>query len=241
MVNADAFLEAKRTLSTAHETRSDLCGPFLAVSPATGASVSILAGTSGQSTVCASDDTAARLDELQFDLGEGPCWTALSTGRPVVARQSPEAAGRWPMFDDAVRRDRLGSQVGTIFAFPMSVGPLEIGAVDLYSVVPSDLSATTVGELSELARIAAFQVLRRILGGLVDESVGGSVGSRREVHQATGMVLAQLDVSAEDAGLILRAHAFSTGRPVRDVALDVIARTLDFSSTDERPADDGEG
>ena len=240
MVSADAFLEAKHTLSTAHETRANLCGPFLAVSPATGASVSILAGTSGQSTVCATDDTAARLDELQFDLGEGPCWSALSSGRPVVARQSPDAARRWPMFAEAVRRDQLGSRVGTIFAFPMSVGPLEIGAVDLYSDAPSDLSAETLAELSELARIAAFQVLRRILGGGVDESIRGSVGSRREVHQATGMVLAQLDVSAEDAGLILRAHAFSTGRPVRDVALEVIARKLDFAATDDRPAGDGE-
>jgi len=51
---------------------------------------------------------------------------------------------------------------------------------------------------------------------------------RREVHQATGMLLAQLDTTATDAFMRLRAHAFSSGRPVGDVAHDVVTRRLDF-------------
>jgi AmiR/NasT family two-component response regulator len=51
---------------------------------------------------------------------------------------------------------------------------------------------------------------------------------RREVHQATGMILAQLNVPATEAFFRLRAHAFATGRTVQDVAHDVVTRILDF-------------
>ena len=52
---------------------------------------------------------------------------------------------------------------------------------------------------------------------------------RREVHQATGMVLVQLNTTATDAFLRLRSHAFASGRTVQDVAHDVVTRQLDFS------------
>jgi hypothetical protein len=52
------------------------------------------------------------------------------------------------------------------------------------------------------------------------------------------MVLAQTGTSATDALLLLRAHAFAQGRTVREVARDVVARTLDFTSIDGETADD---
>ena len=57
----------------------------------------------------------------------------------------------------------------------------------------------------------------------------GLWNDRAEVHQATGMILAQLDVSAQDAFVRLRAHAFATCRPLADVARDVVARRLVFT------------
>jgi hypothetical protein len=44
------------------------------------------------------------------------------------------------------------------------------------------------------------------------------------------MILAQLDISAADAALLLRAHAFSSGRTVAEVASDVIERRIDFTA-----------
>jgi hypothetical protein len=43
------------------------------------------------------------------------------------------------------------------------------------------------------------------------------------------MVVAQMGIAAPDALLVLRGHAFATGRPLRDVAEDVVGRTLDFT------------
>ncbi len=235
MAERAAFERARRELSFAHERNTSLCGPFLGALPVAGVAVSLLSGPIGQSTVCASDATAARLDELQFDLGEGPCWQALATRRPVLTpdlRGEPHPA--WPVFAEALGRDARSGEVAAMFAFPLVVGSLGIGAVDLYTTATGELSKTQVADASALASVTAWQVLRRVLGEAPIESLDadGERSSRREVHQATGMVLAQLDITAAEAALLLRAHAFSTGRSVRDFATDVVERRLDFSRTE---------
>jgi hypothetical protein len=49
---------------------------------------------------------------------------------------------------------------------------------------------------------------------------------RPEVHQATGMISVQLDVSLAEALVRLRAHAYGNDRPIAEVAADVVARRL---------------
>lgn len=218
-------------LSSAVERKASLCQPFLNVLPVTGASISMLKRPFPTEVVCASDPQAARLDELQIDLGEGPCWEALATLGPVLS--SDIRAGRhspWPMFVAALDSEN----VGALFAFPLVVGSLLIGAVDLYTPRPAMLDPQQVRSASMLADVAARQVLRRELSLLNDEQAAETDSaqeySRRVVHQATGMVLAQLGLPAADALLVIRGHAYAHGLSVRDVATQIVERRLDFSS-----------
>ena len=224
-----AFESAKLAISRSHARRSNLSEPFLTVLPVTGAAVSVLVGTA-QSTISTTDAVATRLDEIQFDIGEGPCWDAMSTRQPVLAPDFADVRpGSWPLFRDEVHRDPIAPEVRALFAFPLYVGSLNIGAVDLYADKPRELDEVEVARVSKLAELASWQVLRRIIGddGSAEDP---SPLSRREVHQATGMVLAQLDITAEQAVVLLRAHAFATGRTVREVAIDVVELRLDFST-----------
>jgi AmiR/NasT family two-component response regulator len=52
--------------------------------------------------------------------------------------------------------------------------------------------------------------------------------ARAEVHQATGMVIAQLRMPADDALAILRAHAYANDTTLADIAHQVVTRQLDF-------------
>lgn len=229
MKDRQAFENAKIAIARSHPRRTNLSEPFLTVLPVTGAAVSVLVG-SGQATISTTDAVATRLDEIQFDLGEGPCWDAMSSRRPVL---SPDfTAGHnapWPLFRDQVQSDPIAQDVRALFAFPLFVGSLNIGAVDLYADEPRELEEVEVSRVSKLAELASWQVLRRIIG---DDGISEDPSplSRREVHQATGMVLAQLDITAEQAVVLLRAHAFATGRTVREIALDVVERRLDFAA-----------
>jgi hypothetical protein len=44
----------------------------------------VLTGLMSQATLCATDGVAARIEELQLDLGEGPCWVAMDSRVPVL-------------------------------------------------------------------------------------------------------------------------------------------------------------
>jgi hypothetical protein len=233
MADLNDFEGARRALSVAHERGTNLCDPFVSALPVTGAALSVMSGAVGQSTLSSSNVVAARLDELQFDLGEGPCWEALSTHAPALTPDlNASANGAWPVFAEAVLSDRVVRDVSAIFAFPLVVGTLDLGAVDLYAEAPGALTPQQIAGATSLAEVAAWQVLRRVLDDQdmdVPDDELSARSSRREVHQATGMVLAQLNISAKDAALLLRAHAFASGRSVREVATDVVERRLDFS------------
>jgi len=199
--------------------------------PVTGAAIATLGSFLGSETISASDALAARLDEVQFDLGEGPCWDAMSFARPVLEpdiRSEPRRA--WPAFSPAI----ADMEVASLFAFPLTVGTLRIGAIDLYCSKPVVLDEQQTHEASAMAHAVSRQVLRRALDDLGgDYDAVGNAFSRRLIHQATGMVLAQLRITADDARLVIQGHAFVTGRPMMEVAQDILDRELTFTQGTE--------
>ena len=215
-----SFGAAMEALDRTAASPTGFCRPFVDFFPVTGASVSTVGNFLGSETLSASDDVAARLDELQFDLGEGPCWDAVRSGRAVLEPDFPvESSTRWPAFAAALGDDALRS----IFAFPLAVGPLRIGAVDLYSLQRVDLDRTQTKQADEMAAAIGRHVLRQALNAVGREyDYNGNAYSRRVVHQATGMVLAQLGISADDARLVIQGHAFAASRSMMDVAQDII-------------------
>ncbi len=201
---------------------------ILAVVGVTGAAISTLGGLLGSETLSASDDVIARVDELQFDLGEGPCWDALATGLPVL---EPDLRGRptrtWPAFSPAVS----DSDIAALFAIPLTVGPLRVGAIDMYDVRPRPLGETDLARATALAAGMSRIVLRRAIeqSGLEEGTEEARPFSRRRIHQATGFVIAQLGVSAADAELLIRARAFAESRTMLDVADDILSRRRRFT------------
>jgi hypothetical protein len=226
---ADEFQVALDELRDTQGRESDLWRPFVGVLPVQGASISTMAAFLGTETISASDSQAARIDELQFDLGEGPCWDAIALARPVLEpdlRSEPRRV--WPAFSEAIRDEN----VGALFAFPLLFGPLRLGAVDLYALQPGQLTDRDARRTEALARVASRIVLLRALrlAGHRDPTPDANHFSRRVIHQATGMVIAQLDLPADDAQLLIQAHAFAANRSMLDVANDVVERRLSFAT-----------
>jgi hypothetical protein len=200
----------------------------LAVVQVAGASISTMGGMLSAETLSATDPVIARVDELQLDLGEGPCWEAFGTGVPVLEPDLVGAPRRfWPAFSPALQEERIGA----LFAFPMSVGPLRIGAIDLYDVRPRDLGPEDVEQVARFAARAGRTVLRRALRlADVDDDESGPPHARRVIHQATGFVIAQLGIPAEDAELLIRASAFAEGRSMREIAEELVSRRRRFTA-----------
>lgn len=218
---------------------ADLCSPFLQHLRVTGAAVSMFGGTASETLVCASDPLAARIDELQFDLGEGPRWEALRTRLPVLVPDVHDTRPySWPVFSKAVQ----DTDVAALFAFPLTIGAMDLGVVELHHTKPGNLSQTDHVAAGELAGKTAWQLLRRVLSVNSpdnDPTVETGLMSRREIHQATGMVLAQAGVGAADALLLLRAHAFANALTLREAADEVLLGRLSFTHRSDPPGKNG--
>jgi hypothetical protein len=203
-----------------------------------GAALSLLTATSARHTLHATDPTAELLEELQFSLNEGPCMEAAMTGDPVWVtdlHHSSEVA-RWPVFAAAVLEQ---TPVRALFALPMRWGTVNLGVIDLYRDTPRGLGVEQQRDALAAMDTAALMMLTLRTepdrGGLGDPPDPGGewldpvVATRAEVHQATGMVLTQLNISAEEALARMRAHAFTEQRLLIDIARDVVARRLVFT------------
>jgi hypothetical protein len=222
--DSDAPPDQEVTITTAGSpSSSGLSARFVETLDIDRAAISTLGPPFDIETVSASDDIAARIMEFQLDSGEGPGWEAHRIQAPVIVSSlDDEPHSRWPIFTHAVS----GLPVHGVYSLPLAIGAMPIGAVDLYAGAGHQLPPAEI----ETARILAASTARIVFEDAVRrhdvKDDGDGPFSRREVHQATGMVIAQLRIPAEEALLRIRAHAFANGRSVREIASDITARRL---------------
>jgi hypothetical protein len=207
-----------------------LCTACAQALPVSGVGLTLTAGVGHGGTVASSDGPAAVLEDLQYDLGEGPCLDASRDGQPVLHSDLARTGlSRWPAFTAAAAE----SGIAAVFAFPLQVGAIHLGVLGLYRDLPGSLGRADLAEALAFAEAASTIVLHLQDGtppGMqLHPRLADAVESRREVHQATGMITVQARVELTDAMLLLQGHAYGSGRPVLDVAQDVVARRLRFS------------
>jgi GAF domain-containing protein len=171
---------------------------------------------------------AALVEELQFTFGEGPCIDAHRTGRPVVEDDLAHASPpRWPAFTPAV----LDAGARAVYGFPIRIGAVRLGALNLYRDVPGSLSGEQYEDALVLAEVAARAILAVQADAPPDElaaELESMANFHLEVHQAAGMVAVQADCSVVEALVRLRAFAFRNERSIDDVADEVVRRRLRF-------------
>jgi hypothetical protein len=213
------------------DDRSDsnsLCLDCVDALDATGAGIMLMTAAGHRGVLCASDAASGVVEELQFTLGEGPCVDVCDTGLPVLEPDlAAPSASRWPTFTPPAVR----AGVRAIFGFPLHVGAIRLGALDIYKDHPGDLNAGQLAEAVSLAEVVTRRVLdlqAHTEAGTLASELADPETLRASVHQASGMLSARYGISIDAALLRLRAHAFSVERPVNDVARDVVARRLNI-------------
>jgi ANTAR domain/GAF domain len=213
---------------------ADACAAAVSAAGVTGAGLTVMTRTDSGRVVCVTDDVSARVEELQLTLGEGPCVDAYTTGAPVLSADlaDRDVLRRWPAFAPAAK------QVGAaaVYAFPLQMGAVRLGVMDLYHREPRFLASEELRDALVLADTATLLLLGREPAGhegASEEVPEGLLtereGYRAEIDQATGMVSVQLGVGIEEAFLRLRAHAYAQDRRLTDLARDVVGRRLRFS------------
>ena len=124
--------------------------------PVSGVGLALMTDDGPAGTVAASDRGALQLEELQFTLGQGPCVDASRTGRAVLAADLASTSPRsWPQF--AAGADTAGLRA--VFAFPLQVGGIRLGVLDLYRDTAGALSGEELAEALSFADAATHLLL----------------------------------------------------------------------------------
>ncbi len=218
----------------AQGTQSVVSGVFLCqvasdVTDTSGAGIALMGLPEAQSFAGASDTVAARIEEIQRTLGEGPCFDAYRRDRPV---SEPDLADPEVLRWTGYRPLALDAGVRAVFAFPLRVGGVRLGALTLYRDEVGPLDAEQHADATVMADVAAEAVILMQANAptksLTTELESGA-NMRAVVHQASGMLAGQLDISVAHALIELRAYAFANNRRLVAVAEDVVDRRLSFA------------
>jgi GAF domain-containing protein len=190
---------------------------------ASGVGVSLMASDGAHGMAAASDPNTARIEELQFTFGEGPCIDAAAGGRPVLVPDLADGAMlRWPMYAAAV----LDAGLRAVFAFPLQVGAARLGVLDVFRAHSGAMSRPELGQALALAD----QVVTTLLDGqertTSTDELDEAFEHRAALFQAQGMVMVQLGTSLAEALARIRAYAYATDRPLNEVAADILAHRL---------------
>lgn len=180
-------------------------------------------GDAGQVILCASSDEARSLDEWEFTLREGPASDAAATQTTTTAATAPEMAHPWP---------RLAVKAKAIGYLSLAGVPMKLQGQVFATLNLQDRNGIIGPETLVAAEQIADEFASLIVSVLSRQpSTTKHPADRARFHQATGMVMVQMQVGAEAAAEALRSHARSVDRPLSDVAADVVACTLTFPST----------
>lgn len=217
----------------------ELCSTCVGLSGVDGVAVSVVYEGASRGTFGSSSQISRRLDEYQFTFGEGPCLDAVAAREAVLVPDldSP-SEHRWPIFAGAVLEDGIRG----VFALPIMITSVCVGALDLFRAAPGPLQGEQLAGALLAAELAAEPLLDLIAFGTgnqdlaadADEGWGALANMDRvEVHQATGILISQLDVDPAEALVRLRAHAIATGQTASEVAWAIIENRLLLDRDDQ--------
>jgi hypothetical protein len=209
------------------DSRVALCtvaAEFLALD---GASIVLLSGHGGLTSLCASNDTSRALVDLEIVVGEGPAVDACRGDMVNEPNLLDAGFTRWPTFTPQALA--LGARA--VFSYSIRLGAVHFGALSLVRSRSGPLSAEQGTDAFLVASVIGRAILAGEAGGTRGTLVGDLDGASVldfSVHQAAGMVAIQGSMSVRDALVMLRAHAFSTNSELSALAADVVMRTTHF-------------
>jgi GAF domain-containing protein len=173
-------------------------------------------------TVANSDALAARVDEVQYGRGQGPCLQALASGE-VYYVADLSADGRWPQF--AARAVALGVRGSLSMPLAEPDGTL-VGALNLYSPDRDPYDEAIRERLLRFAAGAAGAValaLRIARQAEMTQDLRDALESRAVIDQALGVIMARQRCDARAAFDILRRASHNRNVALRQVAADIVA------------------
>jgi hypothetical protein len=188
----------------------------------------MVASSRGDLRLVASSSEAMRVLELfELQTHEGPCLDAFRTGERVEHEDLHAGSGRWPRFATVA----LEAGFQSVFALPLRLRDVTIGALNLFSVGRDPMDEADVVVARAFADLATISVLQNdVATGTqrLNEQLSNALTSRTIIEQAKGVVFERVgDIDMTEAFSRLRKFARDHNQRLTDVAQAAIDGSLD--------------
>jgi GAF domain-containing protein len=188
-------------------------------------------------TVACSDQIAARVDEVQYELDDGPCLHAMRDGSMVRIEDTADKA-HWPEFEAQAASHGIRS----CLALPLNADGKPVGALNLYSHQASAFGtaeARRAENFAENASGALSLAMRLASHAALIEQLRSSLTSRTVIDQALGMIMAREGCNQARAFAILRSASQNSNVKLRDIAGAVVTSVSGEPPQPAPPFEDG--
>jgi ANTAR domain/GAF domain len=186
----------------------------------------MLARNDGYETAAASDEVARHIDELEREVGEGPCVDAIEEEAGQVDPDITKNSA-WPRLAERVLAD---TPVRGMAGYRIVLEGKKVGALNLFSDTPGafEHGGDEGAVLSAFASVALLSVSNRERA----DSLRRGLESNREVGKAIGLLMAAHQIGSDNAFELLRKASNDMNMKLTEVAREVI------QNAERRPRDE---
>lgn len=179
------------------------------------AGISLIRKDGTVETKGATSDLPRKLDDLQFEFKEGPCYDAMVEGSPdILVSNEIRHDQRWPRYVPPAIDLGLRAQLGIRLFNTDGVH----GALNLYSTEGEKIPAETV-DVAQLFAANAAVVLGRVA---LERNLRAAMATRTVIGVATGLIMGRYGVTQEQAFQYLTRLSQTTNTKLRDVAEQIV-------------------
>jgi hypothetical protein len=177
--------------------------------------ISIMHGKDKIETKAATGQLVWELDNVQYNLQEGPCYASL-TDAPMVSAEHLRHDQRWPRYVPEATDRGVRSQL----AYRLYVDDHTLGGLNFYSVESDTLhdGAFEIGEL--FARHATVALSRAI----EEDNLNLALTTRGLIGQAIGLTMARFQITSDRAFHFLVRASSTSNIKLRDLAEEVVSQ-----------------
>lgn len=166
-------------------------------------------------TVAPTDDVAVKVDVLQSELGEGPCYDSVWHQEAMVVTDLQRDA-RWPRWSPQAAALGLSSLIATQLT---GTDGRRLGSVNLFWREPRAFVDDDVAFAGIFTRHAAIA----LHAAQTEDGLRLALDARKLIGQAQGILMERYDLDHDRAFNVLRRYAQRNNRKLRDVAEHLVA------------------
>lgn len=160
-------------------------------------------------TTASTDPVVARVDAIQYEVGQGPCLQAI-TRQATVSSADLHDESRWPAF--ATRTADLG--IRSMMAFQLFVRARDVGALNLYAREAGAFSA----EDEQIGLLLASHAAVALAGAQEVGELHAALITRDIIGQAKGILMERYRLTGPAAFQLLVTASQNTNTKLRDIA-----------------------